>query len=193
MAARTAAEADPKAAAIPSPMAENTLPLCSAITWRSNWSWQDNADRMAVSSRCHNRVDPSISVNRNVAVPDEPAITPQHPTSAAPAAGKTPIGAGKTVPTAQVADTSRIHRRHDGHAPKGRKPSRTHPANTDRPRQTVSTDQTVTATLAAARGRHNVRAESRLTLPGRRLGRGDRGAGRPGGCGALPILFGACF
>ncbi len=37
---------------------------------------------MAASSCGHNRVDPSISVNRNVTMPDEPAVTPQHPTSA---------------------------------------------------------------------------------------------------------------
>jgi hypothetical protein len=83
--------ADLKAAAIPSPMAENTMPSCSAITCRSSWSWRDNAERMAASFCCHERVDPSISVNRNVTVPDEPAITPQHPSSAASGAGKTPI------------------------------------------------------------------------------------------------------
>jgi hypothetical protein len=68
-AAATADEADWNAAAIPSPMDENTTPPCSATVLRTNSSCRDNAPRMADSPACQSRVDPSISVNRNVTVP----------------------------------------------------------------------------------------------------------------------------
>ena len=75
-AAATASTADPNAAASPSPMVENTVPPCSATARRSSSSWRDRADRIASSSSCHSRVDPSMSVKRNVTVPDGPAIGP---------------------------------------------------------------------------------------------------------------------
>ena len=89
-AALTADEADSNTAAIPSPMDENTTPSCSATVLRSSSSWRDSAARMAVSSSCHRRVEPSMSVNRNVTVPDGAAHGHSIPRSPLSALDKAP-------------------------------------------------------------------------------------------------------
>ena len=101
MAAFTPAEADSKAAAIPSPMAENILPSCSAIAWQQLV--------VAGQRRSHGRLIRLPQPSRALDISEQEsngarraAITPQHPTSANPAARKPPQGSAKTVPTAQV-------------------------------------------------------------------------------------------
>ena len=70
-AAATAAEAPANAAAMPSPMLENTVPaMLAPSAERSSSSWRDKAARIAASSCCHSRVEPSMSVKRNVTVAD---------------------------------------------------------------------------------------------------------------------------
>jgi hypothetical protein len=69
MAAETASVAVENAAAIPSPIRENTNPSFSAIAFSRSSSWRTIADFIAVGSCSHIRVEPSRSVNMKVTVP----------------------------------------------------------------------------------------------------------------------------
>ena len=66
-AARTAASAEEKAAAIPSPIVAKTSPPVASTASRSTAKWSSTRpDISGDSSHC--RVEPSMSVNRNVTV-----------------------------------------------------------------------------------------------------------------------------
>ncbi len=69
-AASTADLGEPNAAHIPSPVCLNMNPPCAAIAERNTSSWAASATRMASESASHRRVEPSISVNRNVTTPE---------------------------------------------------------------------------------------------------------------------------
>jgi hypothetical protein len=58
-------------------MVEKIVPPKSSMAARNSSSWQLTAPRMAASFNCHSRVEPTISVNRNVTVPDGAPITTQ--------------------------------------------------------------------------------------------------------------------
>ena len=70
MAASTADIGDANAAAIPSPVWLNTKPSWASIAERNTLSCAASATRIASASASHRRVEPSISVNRNVTTPD---------------------------------------------------------------------------------------------------------------------------
>ncbi len=68
-AASTADLGDANAATTPSPLWLNRKPSCAAIAARNASSCAFRAARIAAASASHRRVDPSISVNRNVTTP----------------------------------------------------------------------------------------------------------------------------
>ena len=57
-------------ATTPSPVWLNRKPPCDSIASRSTSSCSSSAARIAAASVSHRRVDPSISVNRNVTTPE---------------------------------------------------------------------------------------------------------------------------
>lgn len=69
-AASMAARAEPNAAHTPSPVCLNSQPPRVSIADRRTSSWSMSAVRIASGSASHRRVEPSISVNRNVTVPE---------------------------------------------------------------------------------------------------------------------------
>jgi hypothetical protein len=70
IAASTAARGDENAAQIPSPVCLKSDPPQSVTAVRRTSSCATNADRIAPGSASHRRVDPSMSVKRNVTTPD---------------------------------------------------------------------------------------------------------------------------
>src|SRR5579871_1014491 len=71
----TASPARENAAASPSPPVEKTWPPNRSIAARRITSWRASADRIASGAVSHDRVDPSMSVKRNVTVPDGASTT----------------------------------------------------------------------------------------------------------------------
>ena len=69
-AACTADRADPNAAHTPSPVCLNNQPPFAAIADRKTSSCSANSTRITSASASHRRVELSMSVNRNVTVPD---------------------------------------------------------------------------------------------------------------------------
>gem|GEM_PF-2953122 len=69
-AASTADFGDANAATTPSPVWLNKNPSCASIAVRNTSSCLTSAVRIAAASDSHRRVEPSISVNRNVTTPD---------------------------------------------------------------------------------------------------------------------------
>ncbi|HVM66863.1 MAG TPA: hypothetical protein VMU14_18490, partial [Acidimicrobiales bacterium] len=69
-AAATASPARPNATPTPSPPVENTYPPCASTAARTTASWRASAAGITSGAACHRRVDPSMSVNKNVTVPD---------------------------------------------------------------------------------------------------------------------------
>src|SRR4029077_11158069 len=69
-AASTAERGDANAATTPSPVWLNKKPSCASIEERNTSSCAIRAARIAAASASHRRVDPSISVNRNVTTPE---------------------------------------------------------------------------------------------------------------------------
>jgi hypothetical protein len=66
------APAGGNAAHTPSPVCLNIHPPCRSIASRNTSSCAASADRIAAGSASQRRVEPSMSVNRNVTVPDGP-------------------------------------------------------------------------------------------------------------------------
>ena len=62
----------------PSPAVENTWPPLASIALRRISSWRANAAPIASGNESHNGVDPSMSVNRNVTVPEGVNAVPRH-------------------------------------------------------------------------------------------------------------------
>ena len=58
-----------RAAHTPSPVCLNNQPLCFSTASRNTSSWVSSAARIASGSASQRRVEPSISVNRNVTTP----------------------------------------------------------------------------------------------------------------------------
>ena len=106
-AASQAPRADPNAAHTPSPVCLNNQPPLASTAVRSTSSWAANATRIASASASQRRVEPSISVNRNVTVPDgRSAISAvSHP--AAPRRLRTP-----DHPAQGITGTHRLATRH---------------------------------------------------------------------------------
>ena len=69
-AASTAAPADWNAAQTPSPVCLNNQPPQESIADRNTSSWAANSTRISSGAASQRRVEPSISVNKNVTVPD---------------------------------------------------------------------------------------------------------------------------
>jgi hypothetical protein len=75
-AAASASPARANAAANPSPPVENTYPPCAWVAARTMSSWRATARRIASVADAHSRVDPSMSVNRKVTVPEGAPTAP---------------------------------------------------------------------------------------------------------------------
>ena len=71
---------DGKAAHTPSPVCLNNQPPWPSIAARNTSSCAAKSTRIASGSVSHRRVEPSISVNKNVTVPDGRTLTP-HPST----------------------------------------------------------------------------------------------------------------
>jgi hypothetical protein len=56
--------------AMPSPVWLNKKPSCASIAERNTLSCAASAERIPSASASHRRVDPSMSVNRNVTTPE---------------------------------------------------------------------------------------------------------------------------
>ena len=70
LSASTADFGEAKAAHTPSPVCLNIKPPCASIAARNTSSWAARAARIASASASHRRVEPSISVNKNVTTPE---------------------------------------------------------------------------------------------------------------------------
>jgi hypothetical protein len=81
-AASRASPAHPNATPNPSPPVENTYPPCASIAERTSSSWRSSAGRIASGTDSHNCAERSISVNKNVTVPEGGCGTRRNATDA---------------------------------------------------------------------------------------------------------------